>query len=513
MKALFIDHQFHRKTRSSHFFLEFLKPHFEVIDVLYVNPEEPTELEALEGPRQHQLVVIWQLDFLAPAFLSAGYATIVVPMFDGSFGLPWEHWIAIRDASFVCFSRTFHERILAAGGRSFLVKYFLPPCDERQLPRFDRLNGILWMRRPQDGLTPKLVERLVGNQLKRLHVHNAPDDFKPRDLSSPEYAATSFRITESRWSASNDSFRDFLRRANVFIAPRASEGIGIAMLEAMAHGMLVIANDDGVHNEYIANWVNGILFDRFNAGHFHLSTKLARDLAFCGWRGASAGYTHWLDNLDPLLKFITDTEPTVGQRSNCSQDINAAIWDAHLLGADHYRDFLRRHVVNVDKILQEARIAEPVMSLLTKRSAELPVIDVDGLFFGISPNSVARTFGLDRFDAFSSYLSGLSAGFSVSYAGASDTSVEHILSIKYQVYEDTGSPWEIICHLNNALAMRDNLPNEIGKYAFEIRIPTATIDEISIMLTFLSKTNLGSTGASVPSIRFLYAKILQREVI
>jgi hypothetical protein len=53
-------------------------------------------------------------------------------------------------------------------------------------------------------------------------------------------------------------------KANVFFAPRAREGIGMAFLEAMARGQCVVANHAPTHSEYITHNVSGVLFDLQN---------------------------------------------------------------------------------------------------------------------------------------------------------------------------------------------------------------------------------------------------------
>src|SRR5262249_53003597 len=54
---------------------------------------------------------------------------------------------------------------------------------------------------------------------------------------------------------------DYLARAHLMLAPSAFEGFGVAVIEAMASGNLVIASDIGAHRELIQPNVNGILVD------------------------------------------------------------------------------------------------------------------------------------------------------------------------------------------------------------------------------------------------------------
>jgi hypothetical protein len=488
MKLLFVDHAFHQKTRSSNFFLELLRRNFRQVEVEHIDIDHDTEFEALHRALSHDLVVLWQVDFLAPAFLAAGYPTVVVPMYDGSANLPHEHWLAMSDASLVCFSRTLHERGLAAGCRSHLVKYFLPPCQEAQLPQFDNLRGFLWMRRPQDGITPKLAEILLGTQLASLHVHNAPDDGNPRLLSDPAYRATSFPITESRWRPTMNQYMSALKSANVFVAPRPAEGIGLTVLEAFAHGLLVLANDDAVHNEYVANWVNGIMFSRQTPAPFQLAAVDARDIARAGWCGAAAGYEEWLDMRAPLLEFLKATPPRPGARRTATLDAQfvVALMDAYLLGIDPYRHFLREHVITaMDHGKTIKRVAAPLRVLLDRDSGALPVLDAEGLFFGTSPNSVARKFGFGFFDAFSASLASSTVGFSMTHHEFAGSDGEASLGISCELERDLTESWSVLVYVNRVLCSRAPMPLKAGPFTIEAPLSKGRDGQVEVMLSFL----------------------------
>ncbi|MBU0499533.1 MAG: glycosyltransferase [Gammaproteobacteria bacterium] len=512
MKILFLDHAFHNKTKSSTFFLGLIRDNFNQVDVEYVDPDSLFEIKALQSKRVHDLVILWQLDYLAPVFLSAGYRTVVVPMYDGSANMPFEHWIGMGQASFVNFSRTLHERVIAAGCRSFLVKYYLPPVKEEQLPAFEDLRGILWMRRPQDGLTPKLIQGMIGNQLSALHVHNAPDDEQPRSLDDPQYGASTFKITETRWSRNTNVYLDALANCNVFFAPRLAEGIGMAMLEAFSRGMLVIANDDAVHNEYVSNWVNGILFNKDNASHFVLPLDMARGIAFSGWCGAVSGYQEWLDTRQQLVEFVRGTPEPALAVGPISPAFVTALCDAYMLGGEAYRHFLREHVVDWENRNAIKKIATSLVTLLGIENQSPPIIDEDGLFFGSSPRSVGRKFGLKEYDAFSAHLANDTLGFSVKLSSFNDTNHNAYIVLDCNLIEETKDGWTVLIHVNRGICTRLSLPTLPGE--FEIRIPMAGIleSDFDVMLSLL---NIGSENraADLPKIKFSSIRIEEDGVI
>jgi len=258
---LFVDHAFHTSTASSQFFIDLLKRRYDVT-IVHIAPPSNMPAETLELAAGVDVVVVWQMDYIAPVFLALGVPTVVVPMYDGSGSMPDLHWLWSSRAQFVNFSFTLHHRIAGLGNRSVLARYFTEPVPEAQRARFDDgLNAFFWQRRPEHGINAPALLRLLDGQIDSMHVHNAPDD---ADLDMRPYKVASSancKITQSNWFPTAEGYHEALSRANVFIAPRRAEGIGMALLEAMGRGMLVIATDEPTHNEYIANWVNGILYD------------------------------------------------------------------------------------------------------------------------------------------------------------------------------------------------------------------------------------------------------------
>ncbi len=115
MKILFIDHSFHEKTRSSHFFVSLLASHF-TVEVMYVDRPTAMRWSIWPAVTSFDLVVLWQMDFLAPLVLARGVPTVVVPMFDGSSNMPDLHWLWARKARIVNFSRRLHDRVTHLGG-------------------------------------------------------------------------------------------------------------------------------------------------------------------------------------------------------------------------------------------------------------------------------------------------------------------------------------------------------------------------------------------------------------
>lgn len=299
-RALFIGHAFHRKSGSSAFFLALLRRRF-AVETAFLDPDG---LDATALPETAcDLVVLWQLDFLAPYYIAAGYRTVVVPMFDASAGLPDRHFVTMRDALFINFAAALHVRAVRLGCRSLFARYYPDPADFEPVADYGTARGFFWRRRP-DEVSLEMVDTLLGDVLATLHVHNAPDYGEAEPLADGAVGFGGCAVTETRWGETAAIYHAALGEANVYIAPRLAEGIGMGFLEAMARGMAVFANDAPTHNEYIRSGYNGFLFNRDKLRPVELDELAAVGAA--ARRTVSLGHRHFLMQAAALLDALED---------------------------------------------------------------------------------------------------------------------------------------------------------------------------------------------------------------
>jgi hypothetical protein len=339
-KLLFVDHAFHQKTRSADFFVDVIRRDFNV-QLYYLDPENQADAGVLAAAEDADFVLLWQMDFLAPVFLAMGKATIVVPMFDGSGEMPDMHWLFASRARFFNFSLRLNERIRMLGMQTFLLRYFPPAVNESELPRFDNLDAFFWQRRPDHGVHINYIDALIGDDIDSLHLHNAPDiagSFRSKPLRG-----TSYKFTTSSWFKDKSDYQSLLASSNVFIAPRVAEGIGIALLEAMARGMVVFAHDAPTNNEYISNGVNGILFNKElppQPVHFRDD---AHRLGRMAWQTVVEGHKKWIASHDAICEWIASTSAGPALGIDLEQFFND-LWHSFFASDDEYERFLRRRI-------------------------------------------------------------------------------------------------------------------------------------------------------------------------
>lgn len=332
---LYVGHKFHVKTKSTQFLLDLLEDDYRV-DFLLV--DDATNLSEIKIPRnEFCFTLIFQVDVLAAAFLAAGHRVILAPMYDGSGTLPDIHWRVINKCLFLNFSYQMHLRISRIGGKSLLLKYFPKPTADYTVRDFATKRLFFWRRRPDHNIDLPLVERFFGDQLDSIHIHDAPDVKTDtwRPVRRRHWSHLAKKITVSTWFDNPADLQNTVEKANIYLAPRVAEGIGMGFLEAMSRGMAVIAFNRPTHNEYISNWTNGILFDHGN-GHVDLSRESLIALGIEARRTVELGYDEWLRQRNTIKDFC---ETAVAEYSCDEATVESVLritWESYKAGIESY---------------------------------------------------------------------------------------------------------------------------------------------------------------------------------
>ena len=265
-----------------------------------------------------------------------------VPMWDAVSGWPPARWQKFpNDLRIISFSKHIAARAEAAALRTFQCQYFMDPSACPATRWEGERVAFYWNRRG-----------LVGTEFLRKFCAVAKvDRLLYRDDVDPILGAEHCRSTlpdrlgrtiiePIPWMESRADYNKQLNRAQIFIAPRDSEGVGIAFLEMMARGCAVVAFDAPTMNEYITSGINGVLLPNFG-GHWlgrmnaRLSRKAMTVLATLGkqpaprwtlisetqdWRQLArldfpkmgqrarnnhvTGFAQWQDSVECLAKFV-----------------------------------------------------------------------------------------------------------------------------------------------------------------------------------------------------------------
>ena len=308
-RIAYIDHSFHRTTRSTEFLPEILRRHGHVVEQFWDDAWRGGPPVAWREVASHDVVIMFQ-SFCLPdgPYLRQAHPNVVyIPMLD-QFGL-WQgpiynlsaFWEPFQGSKVLNFSNALQSMTTAFGIASHFVRYF-QPVTPPPAPVQAGLHGFFWLRRELQ-LPWKTIRQLIEDaRFDSFHVHLATDPGTPAPQLPSAEDIERHHITTSTWFEHKADLLAVMERANVYFAPRAEEGIGQSFLEAMGRSQCVVAPNQGTMNEYILPGVNGLLFDIRNPQPLDFSDVIR--LGARARESTVAGRAAWEQAEEELVRFI-----------------------------------------------------------------------------------------------------------------------------------------------------------------------------------------------------------------
>jgi len=262
-RLAFIDHSFHKKTRSSDFFLEILKERYEV-DLYYDgfwDDEEVFDFNIL-NTKKYDIVLFWQVNYSVVYLDKITCKNIIyIPMYDDfiSNTLTPFYWKQFSHVKFISFSKTLHKYLSNKGLDSFYIQYF---PEQKKLPKKEKecFSAFFWYR--IEHINWESIKSIIDtNSFETVYIQNNPDpNQKKLDISKKDIEDYNIKFID--WFKDKEEYLKFLDSVDVYFAPREYEGIGLSFLEAMSYGKIVVALNKPTMNEYIMDGKNGFLFEK-----------------------------------------------------------------------------------------------------------------------------------------------------------------------------------------------------------------------------------------------------------
>ncbi len=305
-RLTYVGHSYHEKTGSTLFLQDLLASAFEVTtiwDESWRPGGAPLRAASLNGTQPDVLILFQQLPRRAEyARLRCANVTWI-PMHDGVGYGP--HWLGWRHSGMkvLCFCAKDRAYFSGLGLDTLHVQYAPPPRVD--VPRHVPFSVFFWLRHNDIGWDT--LKRLLGSQRpERIVLRVAPDPgHAPVLPSAEERRAYAIEIHEGWMDA--DRYRDLLGSCSVFMAPRPSEGIGQALLDARALGLAAVAPDAPTMNEYLRHGDTGYLYDLRAPAPLDFS-----DLARVRQRSLAdlaAVRDKWLASRAAVLEFVRKPAP------------------------------------------------------------------------------------------------------------------------------------------------------------------------------------------------------------
>jgi hypothetical protein len=303
-RSLFLDMDFKQRTRSSEFFAELIASRGEVLrawDATWRGGPSADLTAATRGGELDAAVFFQALPPASQVLRVPARCRTWVPMSDVLDTVPDAALRPYRLTGLrvVCFCRALYERLRRLGFPSLYAQYFPEPPAEAVDGR-GGLRVFFWQRRAQPGW--QTVKALLGGQRpERTCLLVAPDPGVRADEPTPDDAGR-YHVTRVTGFLAPAEFHRLMRTCNVFIAPRSREGIGMTFLEAMAHGLCVVAAEGPTMSEYITHGVNGLLYRPGAVGPLDLSAAAA--LGAAARESACRGRAAWSADAERVLRFV-----------------------------------------------------------------------------------------------------------------------------------------------------------------------------------------------------------------
>jgi hypothetical protein len=245
----FLTHPHHRFTQSFDWLYQALGMEVRILYGDSSTLESYLPSLASDPPR---LLILFQLENLA-AWASCFCPVLIFPMHDFTRLTPDSYLASLRRVEWVCFCRALHHRLAGLGLSSRYLQYAPDPQNYPQASWDRPLRAFFWERMPAE-----FDDRAAQSLLQSLGLR----DLEVRKLDDARFAPTHSREGNSgvKGWGSRDEYLRKLSEFNIFFAPRRFEGLGLTVLEAMAMGLCVVAEDLPTANEYLLPLWNGILY-------------------------------------------------------------------------------------------------------------------------------------------------------------------------------------------------------------------------------------------------------------
>ncbi len=297
----YIDHSFHKKTRSTYFLRDILSEQFEVVDVWDEswNGGGPLLAEDINA-HNFDCVVFFQSLPSHNELQKIQAKMMYIPMYDSVYGRGRSFWLELSTVpiKILSFSATLSEIIRQCGLEVLTVQYFFDPMEFHCVDTYVGNRLFFWQR--TDFAFPE-VKRIIGNQIMERCVLKIDPDPGYRAVLPTEEDMVRYNITLIRGSISREEYLDLLQQSNIFVSSRKTEGIGMSFLEAMSSGLMVVATDRPTMNEYIRDGENGRLLihglREIDFSQREAFGRQSRELC-------KSGYALWKESEKDIIRFL-----------------------------------------------------------------------------------------------------------------------------------------------------------------------------------------------------------------
>ncbi len=301
-KLAFIDYWHHKYTRSGDFLREEFSKEFEITDFWW-SKNTPIPINEL---KKFDNIFFFQIIYPYRIIKKIGCSNILwAPMYDGLIFrnnfFKWIFWKQIfdNDIKVLNFAKILKKFCENNHIEHMQVQYFNEPLKEDDKVNYP-LNVLFWDR--GDVKISDWIDMFDPKDLNKIFYIKTPDPGKKReDLEEKYLKKFNIKIIDREFKSNKNEFLDYLKKSEIFIAPRKKEGIGLPTIEAISYGKYIVGFNDSTMNEYIVDKRIGTFISKDNKKidiDNVLSNKKFR------LNHAKSKYDLWIDQKNQLNNFL-----------------------------------------------------------------------------------------------------------------------------------------------------------------------------------------------------------------
>ena len=250
-------------------------------------------------------------------------------MWDTARAFTQEFWASLpRNIRIISFSDALSQRTRAAGLETLDVRYFCDPDAQPPARWGGERVAFYWNR---IGLvSPRFLERWCeALKIDRLLFKGHTDPFVPERLAFKLPSKLGQTVVEDVPHAEKrDDYFRLIERANIFLAPRPYEGIGMTFIEALARGNAVFAFDGETMSEYITQGQDGYLLHGRSSLMARAWVRGRRKLAKYGLPSPKPIF--YLTDRQPWSNMARLDLPAIGRAARIAHIDGYARWQASI---------------------------------------------------------------------------------------------------------------------------------------------------------------------------------------
>jgi hypothetical protein len=307
-KVAFIGLTFHRKTKSSQFFIDILNKYYEV-DIFWdfeENPEDGSSKNALHD--NYDIIIYWQImPYIVKIKNSKCQNIILIPMYDQIAVYNFDIFVKYAKYKFISFSKYLHEELLKFNLNSLYLQFF-PKSNvysDTKIIKKDKFNIFFWQR--SEIITLEVIKKIIPKkQINSIVLHRVSSLNDTWYKEPTEEDIKEYNIKQTSWFETKEDFINEVNKCDIFVVPRPLEGIGMTFLEAMEMGKCILSPNLPTMNEYIIHNKNGLLFDINNLHKIDISNAMR--LGNNAKKYMYNGYLEWINMESIIIEYLNKSE-------------------------------------------------------------------------------------------------------------------------------------------------------------------------------------------------------------